>query len=103
MVGAWVVNMAHFLNRDGEVGRLPAPARRLADYFGSIVSSVCCHPPNIPILSGLKCRRRPGRRPCTGLIIAIIAPDTNEIRWQCSACADHGVISGWRGSPWDRR
>jgi hypothetical protein len=37
------------------------------------------------------------------LIIAIIAPDTNEIRWQCSACADHGVISGWRGSPWDRR
>ena len=103
MHGAWVVNMTHFLDRDGKVGRLPAPARRLADYFGSIVSSACSHPAEIPILTGIKCRRRPGRKPCSGLIVALIDPETGEIHWECSVCHDHGVISGWKGSPWDKR
>jgi len=102
MDGAWVVNMTHFLDREGQVGRLPAPARRLADYFGAIVSSVCSHPPEMAILTGIKCRRRPRRKICLGVVLAVIDPDTSEIHWECSACRDHGLISGWKGSPWDK-
>lgn len=54
-------------------------------------------------VSSLPCRRRPGRRPCSGHFALYRADVPPSIEWRCTACRDEGVISGWKGSPFDLR
>ncbi|MGA2841982.1 MAG: hypothetical protein ABSG18_17735 [Steroidobacteraceae bacterium] len=49
----------------------------------------------------LRCRRRPGRRPCTGLLTLLFDVDTFDVLWFCPICDDQGRISGWEGTFWD--
>ena len=68
----WVVDMRHYL--DEEIGDLPETiperALNLAVFFGAIVAWVTNHLPEDAWLTNVPCRRRPGRRPCRGEIIA---------------------------------
>ncbi len=78
---------------------MPARARRLAEYFGSVVAAVTSVELDEPL--GVKCRRRPGRKPCPGSIEAWIEFEEERIVWGCLSCDDEGLISGWRGTFWD--
>ena len=49
----------------------------------------------------LRCRRRPGRRPCGGLLTIFFDVDTFDVLWFCPNCDDNGRISGWEGTFWD--
>jgi hypothetical protein len=100
LISGWVVDLRHFLAPSGAIAaELPAPGRRLAEYFASIVVDATSNldgPPSV------RCRRRPNRRPCRGVIEAVPSPDEPEaIVWHCPACGDHGVIRGWEGTLWD--
>ena len=105
MGNTWVSNMLHSLDEDGNFARQPGPGRCLAEYFGSIVVEVTSRSRDeqdwtIPI----PCRRRPGRKPCLGMIAAGFSKDDpNTIVWECSACGDNGYISGWQETQWDKR
>ena len=75
---------------------MPAQARKLAEYFASIVLDATAQPDAPP---AVRCRRRPGRHPCTGVLITLIDfEDTDCIRWHCPVCSDYGFIRGWRGT-----
>ena len=93
-----VSDLRHFL--DLPVDR-PGPARRLADRLGRIVSAATAGDVGEPWTTAVRCERRPGRRPCPGSIGVVRAEPESSIRWWCSNCEDEGVISGWRGSPYD--
>jgi len=95
--------MTHYLDDLGRIPDLPAPAMRLALYFGSIVESVTSCSPGGSQSSGVRCRRRPGRRRCEGEIRAILDARTHEVLWSCPVCGDNGVIHHWEGTPWDTR
>ena len=99
--GMLVSNLNHFLDLSDDV---PAPACRLAQHFGSIVRAATAgERVGDRWTSALPCRRRPGHRPCPGRI-TIARPDPPApIGWQCSVCADEGVISNWEDSPYDLR
>ena len=105
MGNTWVINMLHSLDEDGNLARQSSPARRMAEYFGSIVESVTARPASeqdwvIPV----PCRRRPHRKLCLGMIAAGYSKDdSTTIVWQCSACDDNGYISGWQETQWDKR
>jgi len=94
-----VVDLRHFLAPSGAIAEMPAPARRLAEYFASIVvdaTSNLDEPPSV------RCRRRPGRRRCSGIIYAVPSvQDPQAIDWYCPECGDYGVIRGWEGTLWD--
>jgi hypothetical protein len=51
--------------------------------------------------SKVKCRRRPGRKPCPGEIMAVLRGQSKEIIWECPVCGDNGVIHHWGGTLWD--
>ena len=52
----------------------------------------------------IHCRRRPGRVPCIGPIIAgIREEDPTTIVLGCPVCKDEGYISGWQETQWDKR
>ncbi len=104
MGDTWITNMHHFLDTDGLLpDDLPGPAFRLANYLGSIVQAVSSREGHKNPRSGIRCRRRPGRKPCPGEILALIDAENNfAITWHCMACDDNGIISGWQGTIWDK-
>jgi len=102
----WVTDLRHLLDlRDPAVAhKIPAPARNLGEYFGSIVEAVSAgwEDHGELVATMVRCRRRPGRKPCPGRINAVIANDIpGDIEWRCDNCDDRGIISHWRGTPWD--
>jgi hypothetical protein len=103
MGDTWISNMRHFLDEDGMITiDLPQPAFRLANYFGTIVKAVSCHQDREKLHTGIKCRRRPGRKPCPGEILALIDKQNDfVINWHCTKCDDNGLISGWQGTIYD--
>lgn len=80
---------------------MPAAARKLAEYFASIVLDATA---DLDAPPAIRCRRRPRHRRCTGLLISYFALDENDsIHWHCPVCYDHGLIRGWQGTLWDAR
>ncbi|HEX7049595.1 MAG TPA: hypothetical protein VF188_05235 [Longimicrobiales bacterium] len=97
----WIIDMRHYLGVDDAGANAPAAARRLAEYFGSIVRAATAAPSGVPADTEIRCRRRPGRRPCQGRIRIYRSDVPAEIRWGCTHCNDNGYIRGWKGTPWD--
>jgi hypothetical protein len=101
MADTWITDLTHFLE-DGRLPQeLPGPALRLVEYLGRIVAAVTGAEPDDPL--GVRCRRRPGRRPCPGEIEGYIVPASNAIYWECLVCGDKGLISNWENTIWDLR
>lgn len=100
MNGAWISDMTHFLDDSGEI---PLGLPPLAIFLGAIVEARSAEESAQPCALPIRCRRRPGRRPCTGSIWAALDPATRSIEWRCPVCEDHGVIAHWHDTPWDKR
>jgi hypothetical protein len=101
MGDTWIIDLAHFLDRNGEIAPQSGPARRLAEYIVAIVS-MASRPEIIPPPQyRVRCRRRPGRKPCSGLIEVDFDPDNEDIVWWCPFCQDNGRIRNWKGTTWD--
>ena len=102
MANTWVTDLTHFLDETGGFPPdIPGPALRLGEYLASIVAAATAGTPaggqKIPI----RCRRRPGRRRCPGIVSYRILSDT-RVNWACPHCGDNGFIANWQGTAWDR-
>jgi hypothetical protein len=104
MGDTWIIDLEDLsgLRDPLVVPTIPNQARRIGEYVGSIVESATAgwdH--GMPAATAVKCRRRPGRRPCGGIVRVVLSEVPEEIVWGCSRCDDRGVIRSWRNSPWD--
>ncbi len=105
MADTWVTDITHFLDEKGGIPEdLSGPARSLANHVGAVITAATApggfSDPEIEV----KCRCRPNRGPCPGVINHIIEPGGEErIFWRCTVCGDNGEISNWKGSIWDCR
>lgn len=103
MADTWITNLRHYLDEDGRLpDELPGPARNLANHLGSIVTGITAAAWPAPQQLAVGCRRRPRNRRCSGSIVAAIEPGSDDIIWECPACGDNGVVSGWQGTVWDK-
>jgi hypothetical protein len=100
MRGARISDMTHFLD---DSGRIPIGLPPIAKFLGAIVEASSAEESAQPCALPIRCRRRPGRRSCTGVIWAALDHATQSIDWRCSVCEDHGSISRWQSTPWDKR
>jgi hypothetical protein len=98
---SYVTDMAHLVELANPGAALPAPAKRLASYLGDIVSAASLFEAGIAWDSGLRCRRRPGHRPCQETIVFQRSAESREIHWWCPSGHEEGVIRNWEGTPWD--
>ena len=97
----WITDLTHFLDQGGQIAPADGPARRLAEHLTAIVA-MTSHPEIIiPSEYRVRCRRRPGRKPCGGHIESDLDPDTEDIFWWCNKCDDKGYIRNWKRSMWD--
>ncbi len=99
MGGVFITDMTHFEGLPPDLA--DGPAGRIARYFGSIVSVASVSPVCIWVNSVLQCRRRPGKRICTGHIQVFRTDVWGPVEWHCSQCDDQGVISNWKDTDWD--
>jgi hypothetical protein len=97
MANTWIVDLRQFLTSAGTLAPLPSRARILAQHWTRIVAqgSTFDQAPT------LRCRRRPRRRPCVGILEIALDEDLEGMLWGCPICGDNGVIRGWQGTFWD--
>ena len=81
------------------MAEMPNPARKLAEFLGRIAKSVTSRQKDA-LATGVKCRKRFGRRLCPGEIIGLMN-EQKATSWSCPVCEDNGIISGWEGTIWD--
>lgn len=98
----WITDLRHFLDEKGGIAPPKGPARRMAEYFSAIVAMITEMDENLFEQSQVRCRRRPGRKPCPGIIEGYVHPEPDDILWWCPECGDKGSISNWQGTLWDR-
>jgi hypothetical protein len=60
------------------------PARRITEFFGSIVSVGSVSPADVLVHAALLCRRRPGRIRCPGHLQVQRDSVSSVIKWHCS-------------------
>ena len=96
-----ITGMSHFDFPDEQAHELPAQATRLAEHLGSIIETTLRNAPLAGGPIGLRCRRRPRRRPCPGWVQAKLHSEGNELCWQCPVCGDRGHVRNWRTTRWD--
>lgn len=99
MGDTYVTDITHFEGLPPNLAK--GPAGRIARYFGSIVSAASVIDRGVWRDSAIRCRRRPGRKPCPGHIRIYRTGHSTPIEWHCSSCDDQGVISNWKESSWD--
>jgi hypothetical protein len=97
MANTWIVDLRHFLTSAGTLAPLPSSARILAQYWTHIVAQGSTF--DQPLT--LRCRRRPRRRPCAGILEIALDEDLEGMLWGCPVCGDNGIIRGWQGTFWD--
>lgn len=100
----WKTDIRHYLDDQGDIH--PSVSRSsmiIAGYFGRIIGAATRQATFGPFCSGVKCRRRPHRMPCSGRIEIIYVDHLGDgsIFWRCPVCGDKGRIFGWIGSCWD--
>jgi hypothetical protein len=99
MGNIYITDMTHFEGIPS--GPSHEPARRMAQFFGAIVSTASVSSADELIEAALFCRRRPGRIQCPGHLQIRRDPVSNVISWHCSRCDEQGEISNWQGTSWD--
>ena len=104
MANTLFTKVSNFLDEDGELpADLPRPALNLAEFICALVQSVTSHSFEALVPTGVRCRRRPKRRPCKGEVFAFINEDIGAIQWNCFTCGDNGFIYDWENTKWDMR
>jgi hypothetical protein len=93
----WSVHLPHVLDEKGTLQGLTGRGLRLATFWTDIVAQAS----NYEEPTTIKCRRRPGRRTCGGLLTIFFDVDNFDVLWFCPECDDNGRISGWEGTFWD--
>ena len=93
-------DLRHFLPVDGELS--PQATKRL-----HLLTDICrfatIGPSGEPIRTAIRCNKRPGRRPCQGVLVARLRDVPCQVDWQCSDCDSGGRIIGWEGTDADLR
>ena len=98
----YVTDPRHFLDDGGLIPEnIPTPARKLALFLGQIIEETSLKPPGVIVEIGVKCMRRPGRKPCVGKILAQRNGEESPILWECTQCKAGGQIHNWKGTQWD--
>ena len=96
----WVINIQHWLDKTQTAAAVPQ-LRLKVKKLAEIITYATSFGTGIQINSAPKCWRRPGRKPCEGILDIHLDETASQIHWYCCICKDEGVITGWKDLIWD--
>jgi len=94
-------NMKLYLDSEGKILPLAKKTMNRAEHLGAIVEHVT-EPSSQQPRKGLFCWNKINRKACNGMIDACIDTGNFHIHWHCLKCGDHGSISHWEHTLWDK-
>ncbi|MBK6734331.1 MAG: SEC-C domain-containing protein [bacterium] len=94
-----IADLRHFLPKPGRSTGATLP--RVARHLQSIVEVASSVASATPVPTPIPCRRRPGRKPCPGELLAHQDAARGDIHWTCPVCGDVGEIHNWQGTAHD--
>ena len=95
-----VVDPWHWLTEEGELPSGNPRLRRNTLRVARVIEYGGTLRPSEGRETLLECSRRPGRRPCEGLLIVIRNPD-DHLEAHCPVCGSFEmVVSNWQSTPW---
>lgn len=89
----YIADATHFLDDKGAIGPKRGPARKMAEFLGSVIVAATLPNPSTRRPKCIKCIK------CSGTIEAIVGT-SDEIQWSCSTCSEAERISKWRHTLW---
>lgn len=100
MAYTYITNIRHFIPED-PTAEVPDEVLKHREFFGLIIKAATAGT-DVEFVSGLPCRKRINRKPCTGSI-EVKRQDLPEryIYWHCDSCEDGGRISDFAGTWYD--
>ena len=90
---SYVIDMDHTIQALDPDAVVPEPARRFAEYVGSVVLAASAAPRGRATTTKLPCRH------CSEFIEVRVVGAQAE--WGCPGCGEEGVVSKWQGTLWD--
>ena len=93
MGDTWIINMSHYDYKDEGAQDLAKAAIKFAEYFASIIEGTVHRASIGEPYSGVRCRRRPQKRACDGVIRSELSPEGTEMHWWCPVCGNNEVHS----------
>ncbi len=98
----YVIDARHYLDEKGLIPEnIPSSARKFILFLGQIMEEASLKPPAENVETSVKCREKPDRKPCPGIITALRENNEGPILWKCSHCGAAGQIHKWQGTQWD--
>jgi hypothetical protein len=96
--GTYVTNITCYLDETGEMGQMPAPARKLASFLTLLIEAATGTPTAVEHDSGIRCRTKA----CPGIIRTSLTASRDTIEWRCPVCGHNGIITGWEDTKWNQ-
>ncbi len=94
------VHLPHFA---GEAGVVPPGIAERRALYGDLARFASLAESGILRKTPIQCPKRPGRKPCRGLLVVRRSDVPPRVGWQCPECSAGGQISGWEESGDDLR
>ncbi len=88
---SYITDIPHF---DGVLApgvKLPAPAKRMIEFLGRVVSAASAVKPGQATVTDIACMKGTGKKGCQGAAEFVVVAD--KIKWRFSGCSNDGVIS----------
>jgi hypothetical protein len=92
---SYVIDMNHTIQALDPSAKVPGPARKFAEYVGSIVLAASAVPRDRTTTSKVRCRQ------CSEFIEVRVTGEPAKAEWACPGCSEQGVVSNWQGTLWD--
>lgn len=93
----------HLLQFEKEDGVLPSRLVKMYAFFGDLARFGSIADSGESRQTPVRCRKRPGRKQCQGLVSVRRRDLPAVIEWRCPDCEAAGQISGWEESKADLR
>ena len=98
MSGTYVTDITHYLDKDGELAKMPGEARKLASFLVLLIEATTQAIPARNYDTCIRCRTDT----CEGSIRTSVTSKGDGIWWHCPRCGHNGVIRNWQGTKWDQ-
>jgi hypothetical protein len=96
---SYVIDMDHTIQALDPDAVVPEPARRFAEYVGSVVIAASAAPRGRA--SGRATTTKLPCRHCSEFIEVRVVGEPAQAEWGCPGCGEEGVVSNWQGTLWD--